>query len=105
MICPEQLAGLPTPRDPCEIRVDAAGTRTVVSQQGEDLTQTFQKAADLTLALCKTLKIEKAILKSKSPSCGYGCVYDGSFSGKTRPGMGVTAELLEKHGITVVSED
>ncbi len=93
-LCPEQLAALPTPRESCEIVFDGDGNKKVMGQSGDDLTEAYTQAATRTLAVCRALGIKNAILKSKSPSCGSGLVYDGTFSGKTVSGDGLTAELL-----------
>ena len=96
--CPEQLGGLPTPRPPAERR----GGR-VVTQSG-DVTEQYLRGAEETLKLCKLLGCEAAVLKERSPSCGRGQVYDGTFSGTLTAGDGVTAELLAAHGILVYGE-
>ena len=100
-ICPEVIGGLPTPRAASEIIIDKEGNRKVVSKDGQDLTNEFTKGAEKTLAIAKTLGVKKAILQSRSPSCGYGLIYDGSFSGKFKEGNRITAELLVKNGIEV----
>ncbi len=100
-VCPEQLAGLATPRQPVEQSKDGR----LLSEDGEDFTEVFQKAAEETLALCKLYGCDQAILKQKSPSCGAGKIYDGSFSGKIIDGYGITAKLLRENGIAVISED
>ena len=97
-VCPEQLGGLPTPRPPAERR----GGR-VVTQSG-DVTEQYLRGAEETLKLCKLLGCEAAVLKERSPSCGRGQVYDGTFSGTLTAGDGVTAELLADHGIPVYGE-
>ena len=97
-VCPEQLGGLPTPRPPAERR----GGR-VVTQSG-DVTEQYLRGAEETLKLCKLLGCEAAVLKERSPSCGRGQVYDGTFSGTLTAGDGVTAELLAAHGILVSGE-
>ena len=97
-VCPEQLGGLPTPRPPAERR----GGR-VVTQSG-DVTEQYRRGAEETLKLCELLGCEAAVLKERSPSCGHGAVYDGTFSGKLTAGDGVTAELLTAHGIPVYGE-
>ena len=99
-VCPEQLGGLPTPRPPAEIRGDR-----VITCQGQDVTAAYEKGAAETLRLCQLLHADGAILKARSPSCGKGQVYDGSFSGVLTPGHGVTAQLLLTHGIPVWTED
>ena len=98
-VCPEILGGLPTPRDPSERVGDK-----VVGKNGRDVTAAFAKGAEETLALAKLYGCRYAILKERSPSCGYGEIYDGTFSGKLVPGNGVAAELLAKNGITVLGE-
>lgn len=99
-VCPEQLGGLSTPRPPAE----RLGER-VVSNDGTDVTSAFFRGAEETLLLAQTLDCRTAILKARSPSCGHGRIYDGSFSGTLIPGSGVTAELLAKNGIRVFTED
>jgi uncharacterized protein YbbK (DUF523 family) len=103
-VCPEQLAALPTPREICEIVSDSDGNRKVMGRGGGDLTEAYTRAATSTLAICKALGIKNAILKSKSPSCGSGLIYDGTFSGNTVSGDGLTAELLKRNGIQVMTE-
>lgn len=98
-VCPEIYGGLPTPRAPSE----RAGDR-VVSKEGRDVTAAFQKGAEETLVLAKLFQCQYAILKERSPSCGHGEIYDGTFSGKLAKGSGVTAELLAKNGIKVLGE-
>ena len=98
--CPEVEGGLPIPRHPCEQRGEQ-----VVNDLGEDKTDEFYRGADLALNICLYLKITKAILKERSPSCGVHSIYDGTFSHKVIDGSGVTAALLKRKGITVYSED
>ena len=98
--CPEVEGGLPTPRHPSEQRGEQ-----VVNDIDEDVTDEFNRGADLALNICLYLKIKKAILKERSPSCGVHSIYDGTFSHKVIPGSGVTAALLKRKGITVYSED
>lgn len=99
-ICPEELGGLPTPREPSEI----SGGR-VISQSGKDVTQQFEKGAEAALRIAKDHGCVYAVLKARSPSCSPCGVYDGSFSGKIVDGMGVTARILKENGITVLSEE
>ncbi len=105
-VCPERLAKLPSPRCPSEI-VDGdgedvlAGRAKVMAQDGEDLTKEFLDGAEKTLEIAKKCGAQHAYLKSKSPSCGCGSIYDGTFLGTLRDGDGVTAALLKKHGIEV----
>ena len=98
--CPEVEGGLLIPRHPAEQRGEQ-----VVNDLDEDVSDEFNRGADLALNICLYLKITKAILKERSPSCGVHSIYDGTFSHKVIPGMGVTAALLKRKGITVYSED
>ena len=97
-VCPEAAGGLPTPREPSERR----GGR-VVSRSGRDVTAEYRKGARTALALAERYGARKALLKSNSPSCGSGAIYDGSFTGTLIPGDGVTAELLKSRGIEVAA--
>lgn len=99
-ICPEQLGGLPTPREPSEIRGDK-----VISRIGCDVTEPYERGAREALRIAHENGCTYAILKSLSPSCSPSGVYDGSFSGKVTSGTGITARLFRENGITVVSED
>lgn len=98
-VCPEQLGGLPTPRHPSERRGEQ-----VVMRSGSDVTAQYRRGAESALALCRLLGCEAAILKERSPSCGHGEIYDGSFSGTLTAGNGVTAALLLENGIPVYGE-
>jgi len=99
------LGDLPVPRISCEIIKGEKKEICVVSKDGKDCTKQFIKGADKTLAVVQTLDIKVAILKSKSPSCGIGKIYDGSFSGKLIDGNGVTAQLLINNGVKVYTEE
>ena len=95
-VCPEQLGGLPTPRVPSE----RVGER-VLTREGQDVTEAFRQGAERTLDIARTEGTVRAVLQVRSPSCGCGMIYDGTFSGTLVPGKGVTAELLEKNGVKV----
>ena len=99
-ICPEVAGGLPTPRVPSE----RVGDR-VLTRDGRDVTEEYQRGAELALRAAREAQVTCAVLKAKSPSCGCGTVYDGTFSGRLVPGNGVTAELLKANGIPVYTED
>ena len=86
-VCPEQLGGLPTPREPAESK-----DGSVFTKSGKDITDNFQRGAEEALKIVKLFNIKEAILKTKSPTCGYGQTYDGTFSGNLIEGNGVTAE-------------
>lgn len=98
-VCPEQLGGLPTPRPPAERRGDR-----VVTREGTDVTAAYRRGAEEALGLCRLLGCQAAVLKERSPSCGHGAVYDGTFTGTLTAGDGVTAALLAAHGIPVYGE-
>jgi len=99
-VCPEQLGGRPTPRNPVEIK-----NGRVVESDGTDHTEAFEKGAQEVLKLAKLFNCNEAILKSKSPSCGYGKVYDGTFSKTLNDGNGITADLLLKNNINIKTEN
>jgi len=99
-ICPEQLGGLTTPRTPAEQK-----NNKVLTKDGKDVTAQFEKWAKEALQIAKLFNCKEAILKSKSPSCGSGKVYDGTFSGKLIDGDGVTVKLLKENYIKVFTED
>ena len=98
-VCPEQLGGLPTPRVPAERQGDR-----VVTAAGADVTEQYRRGAEEAWRLCRTLGCAAAVLKERSPSCGCGAVYDGTFSGTLTAGDGVTAELLRARSIPVYGE-
>ncbi len=102
-VCPEQLGGLSTPRISCE-RVNQPGDKKIINKEGIDRTEEFYLGAERTLAIAKALGIKKAIMKSKSPSCGCGQIYDGTFSGTLIQGNGMAVELLLRSGIEVITE-
>ena len=97
-VCPEVLGGLPCPRQPAEISRD----REVLTQSGQVLSTFFLKGAHEALNICKNYGIQLAVLKSKSPSCGFGKIYDGTFSGTKIPGQGVFAKMLMDEGVRVL---
>lgn len=107
-VCPEEAGGLPTPRPAVEI-VDGDGDDVldgkakVLTSDGEDKTAEFIKGGQYALELVQSEGATKVILKSRSPSCGCGEIYDGSFSGSLISGDGVTTALLKRHGIEVIS--
>jgi len=103
-VCPEVLGGLATPRDPSEIILDDEGNKKVVTEQGKDVTAEFKLGAEKTLEIAKIVDAKKVILQQRSPSCGAGKIYDGTFSGNLIKGNGLTSELLIKNGIEVLSE-
>jgi len=109
-VCPEQLGGLPTPRVPQEIQGCSGekvldGECKVLNKKGGDVTEKFIHGAQETLEIVKMFGIKEFIAKQKSPSCGCGRTYDGTFSGRLIRGDGVTTALLKRNGIRVISEE
>ncbi len=100
-VCPEQLGGLPTPREPSEIQPDGR----VQMAGGRDVTAEYRKGAETALDIARRCKADFAVLKANSPSCGKGVIYDGTFTGKKCPGNGVTAALFLSAGIPVYTEE
>ena len=98
-ICPEVLGGLPTPRIPSEII-----NNKVINQEGTDVTLEYVTGANKALQILKENNIKIAILKTKSPSCGKGEIYDGSFSHTIIEGNGITAKLFLENDILVLNE-
>ena len=99
-VCPEQLGGLPTPRIKSEIKDNLA-----IRYDGKDVTDNYLRGANITLDIAKLNKIDYCILKSKSPSCGKGLIYDGNFNGTLIDGDGLTCKLLKENGFVVYSEE
>ena len=99
-VCPETASGLPVPRPPAEQR-----DGRVFLSDGRDVTAEFARGADLSLAAVRRSPVSLAVLKAKSPSCGVGLVYDGTYTGRLVAGQGVFAERLAREGICVVTED
>ncbi|WP_296827297.1 DUF523 domain-containing protein [uncultured Megasphaera sp.] len=98
-VCPEQAGGLATPRPPAE-----RCRGRVVTEGGLDVTDQYERGAAAALYLARLFHCTKAILKAKSPSCGCGLIYDGTFTRTLTEGDGVTAALLKAEGIEVFSE-
>lgn len=99
-VCPEQLGGLPTPRTPAE----RVGER-VMTEDGRDVTEQYRRGAEEAVKLAKLLGAEGAVLKFRSPSCGCGTIYDGTFSHTRIPGNGVAAQALLDLGLPVWTEE
>ena len=98
-VCGEIFGGLPTPRPPAEIQGDR-----VVTRDGRDVTEAYRRGAEAAAQLARLTGARAAVLKERSPSCGSGEIYDGTFTGALTAGDGVTAELLKSNGITVYGE-
>lgn len=99
-VCPEELGGLSTPRDPSEIN-----NSRVITSKGIDVTDNFKLGARKTLNIALENNIKLAVLKEKSPSCGSFKIYDGSFSGRLILGKGMTSSLLLENNIEVLGEN
>ena len=98
-VCPEVMGGLPTPRAPGERVGDK-----VIANTGKDVTAEYTLGAQKALQIAKESGVDLCIFKAKSPSCGNGIIYDGTFTGNLIPGDGVTVELFIKHGFKIISE-
>ena len=99
-MCGEIFGGLPTPRLPSARREGG-----VFASDGGDVTDAFCRGAEEVVRLARLTGAQAAILKERSPSCGSGEIYDGTFTGTLTPGDGVTAALLSAHGVRVYGED
>ncbi|WP_107829519.1 DUF523 domain-containing protein [Campylobacter concisus] len=99
-VCPEVFGGLSTPREPAEMKGGLVVTKTA-----KDVSENFKFGAEICLKIAKLNGCKKAILKARSPSCGSGQIYDGSFTKKLIFGDGVAAKLLKENEILVFSED
>ena len=109
-ICPEVLGGLSIPREPAEIVGGEGedvldGHAKVITNNGIDVTEQFMKGANETLKIALDLNATMVILKERSPSCGSSMIYSGEFNGNKKKGTGVTAALLKRNGIQVLSEE
>jgi uncharacterized protein YbbK (DUF523 family) len=99
-VCPEIMGGLPTPRIPAEIMSDGR----VLRQDGADVTENYLRGARETLRLAEIFQCKNAVLKERSPSCGTGKIYDGTFTKSLTDGNGIAADLLIKSGVRVIGE-
>jgi len=109
-VCPEVLGGCPTPREPAEIVGGSGedvlnGRAKVVNRIGVDVTEMFVRGAYETLRIAREMGAAAVVLKESSPSCGSSLIYNGTHSGVKIPGRGVTAALLSREGIAVLSEN
>ncbi|MTK11742.1 MAG: DUF523 domain-containing protein [Clostridiaceae bacterium] len=109
-VCPEQLGGQSTPRAAHEICKGTGadildGKTRILGPDGDDATEEFIRGGYEILKIAKECDAKVAVLKARSPSCGYGKIYDGTFTGSKIDGNGVTAELLKRNGIKVYTEE
>ena len=103
-VCPEIMGGFATPRVPAEIqggtgRDVLTGRAKVMNREGRDVTRQYLQGAQMVLKIARDHGVTAAFLKQKSPACGTKLIYDGKFAGNKVPGAGVTATLLQDHGI------
>ncbi|MBU1701854.1 MAG: DUF523 domain-containing protein [Candidatus Eisenbacteria bacterium] len=106
-VCPEQLGGLSTPREPADIQGGDGnqvldGETLVLTRSGLDVTAAYIRGAEATLTICRELSIQVAVLKARSPSCGCRRIYRG---GDLVSGVGVTTALLLRNGVSVQNEE
>ena len=99
-VCPEVMGGLPTPRIPAEISSDGK----VFRQDDVNVSENYIRGAKEALRLAEIFQCDTALMKEKSPSCGAGKIYDGSFSKTLTDGNGIASELLQKNGIRIIGE-
>jgi len=99
-VCPEQLGGLATPREPAEQK-----DNKVFTKSGKNVTNIFENGAKEVLKIAKLFNIRETILKQRSPSCGCDQIYNGNFDGTVINGDGVCTKLLKENGIKVISEE
>ena len=107
-VCPEIIGGFGVPRLPCEIsegdgREVLEGAAKILDRNGNDVTAQMLYGAKRALSFCQEANVKRVYLKQKSPMCGCGQIYDGSFTGKLKKGNGVFAELLQAHGFEVIN--
>lgn len=110
LVCPEEEAGLGTPRAAAEIKGgdgDAVvdGRATVVTEQGQDVTDQYLTGARISVDRAAAQRCEAAVLKARSPACGCGAVYDGSFTGRLAEGDGVAAAALKRAGVEIWTDE
>lgn len=98
-VCPEELGGLATPREPAEIC-----EKGVITKSGLDVTKAFEVGADLTRQIALEHRVQTAVMKAKSPSCGCGLIYDGNHCGKLISGDGLTTKALRELKIKIITE-
>lgn len=101
--CPEVMGGLPTPREPAEIR-RIEGVKRVFTRSGKEVTKPFQRGAASSGVLAEEEGAVCGILKSNSPSCGFGWIYDGAFQNRLVRGQGLAADVLSEKGLFLFHE-
>ena len=108
-VCPEILGGLPTPREAAEAtgkgNLVLDRKAKVITESGRDVTDNFIRGAEEVLRLARVFGIKEVVFKQRSPSCGCGSIYDGTFTGRVIEGDGVVTALLKRNSIKVISEE
>ena len=108
-VCPEELGGLGTPRPSAEMQENAEtilnGKGKIITNKGKNVTSKFIQGAEKSLQLGLGAEVKIAVLKSKSPSCGIGKIYDGSFTKTLKIGNGIFSHLCHENDITCISSD
>lgn len=102
-VCPEQLGGLPTPRERALIKGEE-----VINESGKNVTKNYKKGARQVLKMAKMFNIKEAILKQRSPSCGCGQIYEYNKDFEIKKiirGDGVTTRILKENGLKILSEE
>lgn len=110
LLCPEVFGGLDTPRSPSELPPGGAssvlsGKARIINSDGRDVTKEYLNGAEMALEICKENGITEVWLKTKSPACGYGFIYDGTYTRTLTRGNGILAELLIGNGIRVIPKE
>jgi uncharacterized protein YbbK (DUF523 family) len=108
-VCPEESGGLGTPRPSAEMQENAEtilnGKGKIITNKGKNVTAEFIQGAEQSLQLGLGAEVKIAVLKSKSPSCGIGKIYDGSFTKILKTGDGIFAHLCHENDIECISSD
>lgn len=104
-VCPEVYGGMPIPRKACEIVVGDNGETKVLTEEGRDFTKEFKAGSIRVAEIAKLLDIDTAILQQRSPSCGMGKIYDGTFTRNLIDGSGLAAEMLVENGVKVYNDE
>ncbi len=108
-VCPEEAGKLGTPRPAAELETSAKevvkGIGKIITKSGVDVTAQFLEGSKKELLKLKLSNAKIAVLKSGSPSCGYGQVYDGTFTGNLCKGNGIFSQMCEDEGVKVISSD
>jgi len=108
-VCPEEAGKLGTPRPAAELTSSAkavvSGLGKILTKRSVDVTPQFLDGSKRELSKLRSSSAQIAVLKSRSPSCGYGQVYDGSFTGNLRKGNGIFSQMCEDEGVKVISSD